>query len=102
MNIVNLIRIAFLALLRNKLRAFLTMLGIIIGVGAVIAMVAIGQGSKDSIQSQLSSMGSNMITVSPASNINGGVRIAGTSFQTLTEKDIKALKRGTQYITDLY
>lgn len=101
MNIFNLIRIAFRALLRNKLRAFLTMLGIIIGVGAVITMVAIGQGSKESIQSQLSSMGSNMITVSPASNINGGVRIAGTSFQTLTEKDIVALRRGTQYITDL-
>src|SRR5476651_75734 len=98
MNIINLIRIAFLALLRNKLRAFLTMLGVIIGVGAVIAMVAIGQGSKESIQSQLSSMGSNMITVSAASNINGGVRIAGTSFQTLTEKDIKALQRGEQNI----
>jgi putative ABC transport system permease protein len=101
MNIFNLIRIAFRALLRNKLRAFLTMLGIIIGVGAVITMVAIGQGSKESIQSGLSSMGSNMITVSPASNINGGVRIAGTSFQTLTAKDIEALKRSAQYITDL-
>ena len=77
------------------------MLGIIIGVGAVITMVAIGQGSKESIQSGLSSMGSNMITVSPASNINGGVRIAGTSFQTLTAKDIEALKRSAKYITDL-
>jgi putative ABC transport system permease protein len=101
MNIFNLIRIAFRALLRNKLRAFLTMLGIIIGVGAVIAMVAIGQGSKESIQSQLSSMGSNMITVSPSSNINGGVRIAGTSFQTLTQKDITALQRGVENITSL-
>jgi putative ABC transport system permease protein len=101
MNIFNLIRIAFRALLRNKLRAFLTMLGIIIGVGAVITMVAIGQGSKESIQSQLSSMGSNMITVSPSSNINGGVRIAGTSFQTLTEKDIKALQLGVENITSL-
>jgi putative ABC transport system permease protein len=101
MNIFNLIRIAFRALLRNKLRAFLTMLGIIIGVGAVIAMVAIGQGSKESIQSQLSSMGSNMITVMPSSNINGGVRIAGTSFQTLTSKDIKALQLGAENITAL-
>jgi len=100
MNILNLIRIAFRALLRNKLRAFLTMLGVIIGVGAVITMVAIGQGSKESIQSALSNMGSNMITVSPSSNING-VRIAGSSFQTLTEKDIVALKRGTQYVSDL-
>lgn len=101
MNIFNLIRIAFRALLRNKLRAFLTMLGIIIGVGAVITMVAIGQGSKESIQSQLSSMGSNMITVQPSSNINGGVRISGSSFQTLTQKDIVALRKGAQYITSL-
>jgi putative ABC transport system permease protein len=101
MNIFNLIRIAFRALLRNKLRAFLTMLGIIIGVGAVIAMVAIGQGSKESIQSALSSMGANMITVSPSSNINGGVRIAGTSFQTLTAKDITALQRSAENITSL-
>lgn len=101
MNITNLIRIAFRALLRNKLRAFLTMLGIIIGVGAVITMVAIGQGSKESIQSQLSSMGSNMITVLPASNVNGGVRIAGSSFQTLTAKDITLLKRGVEDISSL-
>jgi len=101
MNITNLIRIAFRALLRNKLRAFLTMLGIIIGVGAVITMVAIGQGSKESIQSQLSSMGSNMITVLPASNVNGGVRIAGSSFQTLTSKDITLLKRNVEDINSL-
>ena len=101
MNILNLIRIAFKALQRNKLRAFLTMLGIIIGVAAVIAMVAIGQGSKQSIHDQLSSMGSNMITVLPSSNLNGGVRIAGSSFQTLTEKDIVALKRDAQYITEI-
>ncbi|WPU93829.1 ABC transporter permease [Mucilaginibacter sabulilitoris] len=101
MNILNLIRIAFKALQRNKLRAFLTMLGIIIGVAAVIAMVAIGQGSKQSIHDQLSSMGSNMITVLPSSNLNGGVRIAGSSFQTLTDKDIVALKRDAQYITEI-
>jgi putative ABC transport system permease protein len=101
MNILNLIRIAFKALQRNKLRAFLTMLGIIIGVAAVIAMVAIGQGSKQSIHDQLSSMGSNMITVLPSSNLTGGVRIAGSSFQTLTEKDIVALKREAQYVTEI-
>jgi putative ABC transport system permease protein len=101
MDLLNLIRIAYKALLRNKLRAFLTMLGIIIGVASVIAMVAIGQGSKQSIHDQLSSMGSNMITVLPSSNLNGGVRIAGTSFQSLTEKDIIALKRQTQYVTDI-
>jgi len=100
MNFFNLIRIAYKALQRNKLRAFLTMLGIIIGVASVIAMVAIGQGSKQSIHDQLSSMGSNMITVLPSSNLNGGVRIAGSSFQTLTQKDIVALKKA-QYITEL-
>jgi putative ABC transport system permease protein len=101
MSLINLIRIALKALQRNKLRAFLTMLGIIIGVGSVIAMVAIGQGSKQSIHDQLSNMGTNMITVQPSSNINGGVRIAGSSFQTLTIKDIVALKAGAQYITEV-
>ncbi|HEY8931468.1 MAG TPA: ABC transporter permease [Mucilaginibacter sp.] len=101
MNLANLIRIALKALQRNKLRAFLTMLGIIIGVGSVIAMVAIGQGSKQSIHDQLSNMGTNMITVQPASNLNGGVRIAGSSFQTLTSKDIVALRANVPDITEL-
>ena len=101
MSFINLIRIALKALQRNKLRAFLTMLGIIIGVGSVIAMVAIGQGSKQSIHDQLSNMGTNMITVQPASNLNGGVKIAGSSFQTLTAKDITALKATAQYITEI-
>ena len=101
MNLLNLFQIAFKALSRNKLRAFLTMLGIIIGVAAVIAMVAIGQGSKQSIHDQLSSMGSNMITVLPASNLNGGVKIAGSSFQTLTSKDIDALQRKAKFITSI-
>jgi len=93
MNILNLIRIAFKALQRNKLRAFLTMLGVIIGVASVIAMVAIGQGSKQSIQSQLSSMGSNMITVLPASNVAGGARLGGATVNTLTLDDVKALQK---------
>jgi len=98
MNIFNLIRIAWKALQRNKLRAFLTMLGIIIGVAAVIAMVAIGQGSKKSIQDQLSSMGSNMITIRPNSNITAGARLDATSVQTLTIDDVKALQKQAQYI----
>src|SRR3984885_9616607 len=98
MNIFSLIRIAFKALQRNKLRAFLTMLGIIIGVGAVIAMVAIGQGSKKSIQDQLSSMGSNMITIRPNSNVTAGVRLDATSVQTLTIADVKAIQKQAQYI----
>ncbi|TMI82859.1 MAG: FtsX-like permease family protein [Bacteroidetes bacterium] len=100
MKLFNLIRIALRALQRNKLRAFLTMLGIIIGVGAVIAMVAIGQGSKKSIQDQLSSMGSNMITVRPNSNQTpgGGARLDVSTVQTLTLDDIKAIQNQAQYI----
>lgn len=99
MSAANLIRIALKALQRNKLRAFLTMLGIIIGVAAVIAMVAIGQGSKESIQSQLSSMGSNMITIMPSSNVAGGVRIGGESFQSLTIADVIAIQKNADYIS---
>lgn len=75
------------------------MLGIIIGVASVIAMIAIGEGSKQSIHDQLSSMGSNMITVLPSSNLQGGVRIAGASYQILTEKDITAMTREARFIT---
>jgi putative ABC transport system permease protein len=101
MNIPNLIRIAFRALQRNKLRAFLTMLGIIIGVAAVIAMVAIGQGSKQSIQNQLSSMGSNMITIRANSNstVGGGARLESSSLQSLTLEDIKAIEKQANYIS---
>ncbi|NLR61899.1 FtsX-like permease family protein [Chitinophaga polysaccharea] len=99
MSTLNLILIALRALQRNKLRAFLTMLGIIIGVAAVIAMVAIGEGSKESIQSQLSSMGSNMITVLPASNVAGGVRIGGASYQSLTLPDVLAIQRGAEHVS---
>lgn len=93
MKIMNLIRIAWKAIQRNTLRAFLTMLGIIIGVGAVITMIAIGQGSKQSIQSQISGMGSNMITIRPISNVMGGPRMDIGSVQTLTEEDVKALQK---------
>lgn len=93
MKITNLIRIAWRAIQRNKLRAFLTMLGIIIGVASVIAMIAIGQGSKQSIQSQISGMGSNMITIRPNSNVMGGARIDIGSIQTLTEADVMALRK---------
>lgn len=101
MNFTNLLQIAIKALQRNKLRALLTMLGIIIGVAAVIAMVAIGQGSKQSIQAQLSSMGSNMITVRPYSNvtIGGGATLDQSGLQTLTLNDIKAIKAEAQFIS---
>jgi putative ABC transport system permease protein len=93
MKVLNLFRIALKALRRNKLRALLTMLGIIIGVASVIAMVAIGQGSKKSIQDQLSSMGSNMITIRPNSNVSAGARLDIGSVQTLTLSDVEALKK---------
>lgn len=101
MKLFNLIRIALRALQRNKLRAFLTMLGIIIGVASVIAMVAIGQGSKQSIQDQLSSMGSNMITIRPSSNqtVGGGARLDATGLQSLTLDDIKAIQKQATYIS---
>lgn len=103
MNAINLFRIAWKALLRNKMRAFLTMLGIIIGVASVITMVAIGQGSKQSIRDQLSSMGSNMITIRPSSNITvgGGARLGASSLQTLTIPDVNTIEKQAQYITDI-
>jgi len=103
MNVFNLLRIAWRALLRNKLRAFLTMLGIIIGVGAVIAMVAIGEGSKKSIRDQLSGMGSNMITIRPSSNVTvgGGARLGSTGLQTLKVEDADAIKKQASYVTSV-
>ncbi|MBZ5859552.1 ABC transporter permease [Flavihumibacter profundi] len=94
MNFFNLLRIALKALRRNKLRAFLTMLGIIIGVGAVITMMAIGSGSKQSIEETFSSMGTNMIIVRPYSNIPlpGGVRIGSSNIQSLTLKDVDKIR----------
>jgi putative ABC transport system permease protein len=98
MKLFNLLRIAWNAIMRNKMRSFLTMLGIIIGVGAVIAMVAIGQGSRQSIQDQISGMGSNMIVIRPVSNVTGGARLDNTTVQTLVEPDIIALQKEGKYI----
>ena len=93
MNYVNLIKIAKNALMRNKFRAFLTMLGIIIGVASVIAMLAIGQGSKQSIQSQMSSMGSNLVFVMPGSMQRGGVMMGNSINQRLRMEDLEAVKQ---------
>ncbi len=103
MNVLNLFRLAWKALLRNKIRAFLTMLGIIIGVGAVITMVSIGEGSKQSIRSQLSSMGSNMITIRPFSNstIGGGARLGSTGLQTLKVEDVIAIQKQASFVTNV-
>ena len=92
MNITNLFKIALRALANNKMRAFLTMLGIIIGVASVIAMLAIGQGSKTSIQNQISSMGSNMIMIQPGADRMGGVRQDPASMQTLKLENFEAIR----------
>jgi len=87
------LRIALRALARNKLRAFLTMLGIIIGVGAVIAMVAIGEGAKSTIRSQISALGTNVLIVLPGSNVQGGVRAGSGNVNTLVDSDARAMTR---------
>jgi putative ABC transport system permease protein len=86
-------RIALRALARNKLRAFLTMLGIIIGVGAVIAMVAIGEGAKSTIRAQIASLGTNVLIVLPGSNSQGGVRLGTGNVNTLLDSDARAIVR---------
>ena len=95
MNFVNLFRISLKALKRNKLRAFLTMLGIIIGVAAVITMMSIGEGSKQSIQRTFASMGSNMITIMPYNSMPspGGVRLGASNIQSLTLDDVEQIKQ---------
>ena len=99
MNGTNLFKIAFRALANNKLRAFLTMLGIIIGVASVIAMLAIGQGSKRSIQKQISEMGSNMIMVHPGAEMRGGVRQDPSSMQTLKLENYETLRDECMYLS---
>jgi len=93
MNYSNLLKIAKNALMRNKFRAFLTMLGIIIGVASVIAMLAIGQGSKKSIQDQMSSMGSNLVFIMPGSQQRGGVMMGNSGSQSLKMEDVVAIQQ---------
>ena len=99
MNLGNLTSIAVKALMNNKLRGFLTMLGIIIGVGSVITMLAIGQGSKKSIQAEISAMGSNMIMIRPGGNMRGGVRMSGESMKSLTINDLNAIIEKASFVT---
>ena len=101
MNIKNLLKIAPKALNNNKMRCFLTMLGVIIGVGAVIAMLAIGQGSKNSIKAQISEMGSNMIMIFPGAEKHGGVRQSSDDMQTLKPADYEALLRESGTIANI-
>ncbi len=100
MNISNLFKIALRAIAANKLRSFLTMLGIIIGVASVIAMLAIGQGSKKSIQANIAEMGSNMIMIRPGQDKGpGGARQDASDMQTLKLKDYETLKESTKYLS---
>ncbi len=98
MKLINLFKIAIAAIKRNKMRSFLTMLGIVIGVAAVIAMLAIGQGSNASIRETISSMGTNLINVMPASQNRGGVSQGRSMSQKLTVSDVSYLKNNSKLI----
>src|SRR4051812_36332232 len=87
------LKIAMRALLRNKARSILTMLGIVIGVGAVIAMVSLGQGAQQQVQQQIASMGTNMLIVSAGSQNTGGLRGGAGTTTTLTPDDVQAILR---------
>ncbi len=99
MKLANLLKIAWTALLRNKTRALLTMLGIIIGIGSVIGMVSIGNSSSRSITSEISKMGSNMIIVMRQSQRSGGVNIGPGSVQTLKASDVDMIMRNNPNIS---
>ena len=99
MNLANLFKIALKALGNNKFRGFLTMLGIIIGVAAVITMLAIGQGSKKSIQAQISEMGSNMIMIHPGGERRGGVRLSADDMESLKIEDLEDIRSQTSFVT---
>ncbi len=99
MNFANLFKIAVRALANNKLRGFLTMLGIIIGVASVITMLAIGQGSKKSIQAEISEMGSNMIMIQPGGDMRGGVRQSAEDMETLKLEDYQNIVDETRYVS---
>ena len=99
MNGTNLIKIAVRALANNKLRGFLTMLGIIIGVASVITMLAIGQGSKRSIQAQISEMGSNRIMIHPGADVRGGVRQDASAMETLKLQDYENIVDETRFVS---
>lgn len=98
MNYSNLLKIALRAIAANKMRSFLTCLGIIIGVASVITMLAIGQGSKRSIQANIAEMGSNMIMISPGADMRGGVRQDPSAMQTLKLEDYNAIKDQCSYV----
>lgn len=99
MNILNLFKISIRAVANNKMRSFLSMLGIIIGVAAVIIMMSIGQGSKESIRKELSTMGTNLLTIRPGADMRGGVRQDPSSMQTLKMADYERIVREKKFVT---
>ena len=99
MNYQNLFKIAIRAIAANKMRSFLTALGIIIGIAAVITMLAIGQGSKASIKANIAEMGSNMIMISPGADMRGGVRQDASAMATLKQADYLTIKDECNYIS---
>ena len=101
MNIANLFKIAFKAIANNKFRSFLSMLGIIIGVAAVIIMMAIGQGSKESVRANISKMGTNLIMIRPGAEMMGGVRQDPSAMQTIKQEDYDALMHNRTYVTNV-
>ena len=99
MNILNLFKVSLRAVANNKMRSFLSMLGIIIGVAAVIIMMSIGQGSKESIRAELSTMGTNLLTIRPGADMRGGVRQDPSSMQTLKMADYERILREKKFVT---
>ena len=99
MNFINLFKVAMTAIASNAFRSFLSMLGIIIGVAAVIIMMAIGQGSKESIRGEIAKMGTNIITIRPGAERRGGVRLDPSSMQTLKMEDYESILKNKKYVT---
>src|SRR5690349_18513464 len=93
MDFLSILRIAVRALTRNKMRSLLTMLGIVIGVGAVIATVGLGQGAQQQVQNQIASMGTDMLFISAGSVNKGGIRLGGGATKTLVYDDMKAIEQ---------
>ncbi len=101
MNILNLFKVSLRAVSANKMRSFLSMLGIIIGVAAVIIMMSIGQGAKQSIRKELSTMGTNLITIHPGADMRGGVRQDPSAMQTLKVADYEKILEEKKFVTDV-
>lgn len=99
MNFANLIRISYQALIRNKTRALLTMLGVVIGISSVIAMVSLGQSSKENITNQISSMGTNLIMVMRSNQSRGGVSMGNSNSKSLTINDCQLIEKGAKNIS---